>query len=134
MVTKHMAHGGRICICGSIANYNDTEKQKCTSLCDKNIGIGQFSFLVPQINFDILSRELTIRGIIITSYQHEMEAALREMVPLVKKVRKDVFEDLKAFELLRVISNSKKRPTMDLKRCPRLLSDYSKAKIPAKPS
>mgnify|MGYP007096999733 CR=1 FL=1 len=25
-----MAQGGRVAVCGSIANYNDTEKQKCT--------------------------------------------------------------------------------------------------------
>jgi NADPH-dependent curcumin reductase CurA len=29
MVTKHMAHFGRVSVCGSIANYNDTEQQKC---------------------------------------------------------------------------------------------------------
>ena len=33
--------------------------------------------------------ELTIRGIIITSYQQEFQTAWNEMVPLVKKVIKE---------------------------------------------
>jgi NADPH-dependent curcumin reductase CurA len=37
MVTKHMARFGRIAICGSISNYNDTEKQKCKVLREFSI-------------------------------------------------------------------------------------------------
>jgi NADPH-dependent curcumin reductase CurA len=30
MITKHMAHFGRVLVFGSISNYNDTEKHKYT--------------------------------------------------------------------------------------------------------
>jgi len=68
MITKHMAHYGRIAICGSIANYNDSEKPK-----------------VPVINMDILFRELTIRGFMVYSFEKEFGTAFNELVPLVKK-------------------------------------------------
>ncbi|CAF1228878.1 unnamed protein product [Rotaria sordida] len=68
MLTKHMAQYGRVCICGSISNYNDKEKKK-----------------YPQLNMDIIMKELTLRGIYITTYIREFGAALAEMVPLVKK-------------------------------------------------
>ena len=29
MISKHMAQHGRVIVCGSIANYNDTDKAKC---------------------------------------------------------------------------------------------------------
>ncbi|CAF4042958.1 unnamed protein product, partial [Rotaria sordida] len=68
MLTKHMAQYGRVCICGSISNYNDKEKKK-----------------YPQLNMDIIMQEVTLRGIYITTYIREFGAALAEMVPLVKK-------------------------------------------------
>ncbi|CAF3981717.1 unnamed protein product [Adineta steineri] len=68
MVTKHMATHGRISICGSISNYNDTEKHK-----------------FPQINMDILMRELTIHGFRVFSFAKEYDTAFNDMVPLVKK-------------------------------------------------
>ncbi|CAF0871863.1 unnamed protein product [Adineta ricciae] len=79
MVTKHMARGGRISICGSISNYNDTEKQK-----------------FPQINMDILMNQLTIRGFNILTFAKEFQTAWNEMIPLVKagelKFKETVFD------------------------------------------
>jgi hypothetical protein len=49
--------------------------------------LNKFFFLVPQINIDILFKELTIRGFMVNSYEKESDAALSEMVPLVKKVK-----------------------------------------------
>jgi len=68
MVTKHMAQRGRICVCGSISTYNDSEKPK-----------------FPLFNWNILSRELTIRGLVVYAYQEEFGTAFNELVPLVKK-------------------------------------------------
>jgi NADPH-dependent curcumin reductase CurA len=84
-----MAHGGRISICGSIANYNDTEKQKCI-IFQTIFYVIQIDLLllVPQINMDILMNELTIRGFIVSSFEKEFDKAFNDMVPLVKKVKK----------------------------------------------
>ena len=50
--------------------------------------LNELSFLVPQINMDILFHELTIHGFMISSYKEEFHAALAEMASLVKKVGK----------------------------------------------
>ncbi|CAF3972845.1 unnamed protein product, partial [Adineta steineri] len=39
----------------------------------------------PQINMDILMRELTIRGFMVYSFENEFDTAFNDMVPLVKK-------------------------------------------------
>lgn len=44
-----------------------------------------FSFVVPQINIDILFGELTIRGFMVYSFEKEFGTAFNELVPLVKK-------------------------------------------------
>lgn len=91
MVTKHMAHFGRVSICGSIANYNDTEKAKCKNII-RSFEINSFNCFLflsldPQINMDILLHELTIRGFMVYSYQKEFPTAFNELTPLVKKVK-----------------------------------------------
>ncbi|CAF3923397.1 unnamed protein product [Rotaria sp. Silwood1] len=68
MITKHMAHFGRIVICGAISTYNDAEKPK-----------------FPQTHIEILMNELTIRGLVVMSYEKEFDTALNEIAPLVKK-------------------------------------------------
>ncbi len=84
-----MADHGRVSICGSISNYNDTEPQKCRTILKVFFLYNStwFWFLVPQINMYILMHQLTIHGFMVSSFKKEFGTALSEMAPLVQKVK-----------------------------------------------
>jgi len=62
IINKHLKQYGRVCCCGSIENYNDTEPKK-----------------FPQINFTIVGKELKITGIMVNTYLKDWPAAFTEM-------------------------------------------------------
>ncbi|CAF4292159.1 unnamed protein product, partial [Rotaria sordida] len=50
-----------------------------------NVNGIDFYLLVPQTHLQILANELTIRGLMVMSYDKEFDTALNEMAPLIKK-------------------------------------------------
>ena len=95
-----MASHGRVSICGSIANYNDTEKAKCKQQLSSRSMWERASLLVPLINMDILGRELTIRGFMVYSFEKEFDTAFNYLVPLVQKVEGQRFSEARTMLML----------------------------------
>ena len=84
---------GRVTLCGSIENYNDKEPKLCESLaadlCSKAGSITEtvFYFQDPSTNYHILSKELRVQGIIVSTFKAEWPLAFVEMKKYIDEVR-----------------------------------------------
>ncbi|CAK9188725.1 unnamed protein product, partial [Sphagnum troendelagicum] len=88
MIRNHMAQRGRVTICGSISNYRDQEPKKCECMDVLRSRINHpilTIFSDAQNNVTIFLKELSIYGVLITSYENEYKDALAEMAPMVKQ-------------------------------------------------
>lgn len=84
-VLQHMKQFGRISVCGSIANYNDTEVQK-----------------VPTPWFSILSKQLRVEGFIVLRWFDRWPEAFKEMGKWIKEGKLKYREHVtKGFENMR---------------------------------
>uniref|UniRef100_A0A673JP55 Prostaglandin reductase 1 n=1 Tax=Sinocyclocheilus rhinocerous TaxID=307959 RepID=A0A673JP55_9TELE len=65
---KNMKPGGRIAVCGAIANYNDTTPQMC-----------------PYPHHEIITRQLKIEGFMVRSWQHKDAESIKRMLKWMKE-------------------------------------------------
>ena len=84
IVNKHMRKYGRATLCGSIENYNDKTPK-----------------LYPATNFSILSLELRIQGIIVSTFGKEWPAAFTEMKQYIADGKLKTSETMYEYEKMR---------------------------------
>jgi len=77
VLNKHMKKNGRVCICGSIENYNDKDQKT-----------------YPPVNFSILSKQLTVKGVMGWGFKSEWPPAFTEMNQYIKEGKLKVKETL----------------------------------------
>lgn len=84
IINKHMKKYGKVLLCGSIENYNDKTPQ-----------------LYPATNLSILSKELRVQGIIVTTFLKEYGQAFTEMKKYMEEGKLKTNETVSDFQQMR---------------------------------